>query len=104
MALRGQRNGGLVLVEVADRGPGLAAGDEQHVFDKFYRGGADSGRGNVGRGPAICRGMVEAHGGRIWAANNTGGGASFRFTLPLGGSPPIIPEELPQQHSLVVEP
>ncbi len=74
------------------------------MLDKFYRGGADSGRGSVGLGLAICRGVVEAHGGRIWAANSMSGGASFRFTLPLGGPPLIVPEGLLQQRLLVVEP
>lgn len=92
--LRARREGAGVLVEVADYGSGLAPGDEAKVFDKFYRGGADRGRGNVGLGLAICRGMVEAHGGRIWAENRTGGGAAFRFTLPIEGRPPtLLPEE-----------
>ncbi|GAB4433025.1 MAG: DUF4118 domain-containing protein [Chloroflexi bacterium OHK40] len=82
-----------VEVSVADRGPGLAPGDEQRVFEKFYRGGADSGRGNVGLGLAICKGMVEAHGGRIWAESRLEGGAVFRFTLPLDGIPPPVGEE-----------
>jgi two-component system sensor histidine kinase KdpD len=81
-------------VEVADGGPGLAVGDEQRVFDKFYRGGADRSRGSVGLGLAICKGMVEAHGGRIWAERRPEGGAAFGFTLPLDGTPPqIVPEE-----------
>jgi two-component system sensor histidine kinase KdpD len=82
------RDDGAVLVEVADRGPGLAAGDEERIFEKFYRGQAKPARGGVGLGLAICRGFVEAHGGRIWAANRPEGGAVFRFTLPLIGTPP----------------
>jgi two-component system sensor histidine kinase KdpD len=84
-----------VEVSVADRGPGLAPGDEQRVFDKFYRGGAGGGRGHVGLGLAICKGMVEAHDGRIWAENRPEGGAVFRFTLPLDGTPPQIAPEPP---------
>jgi two-component system sensor histidine kinase KdpD len=82
-----------VTVEVADRGPGLADGDALRIFDKFYRvarAGAPSG---IGLGLAICRGMVEAHGGRIWAENRPGGGIAFRFTLPLDGTPPQLPVE-----------
>jgi two-component system sensor histidine kinase KdpD len=80
---------GGVAVEVADRGPGLAPGDEQRVFDKFYRTRAEPGRGS-GLGLAICRGIVEAHGGSIRAANRAGGGVAFRFTLPIEGAPPKI--------------
>ena len=81
-----------VLVEVADRGPGIAPGDEQHIFDKFYRGHSLPG-GGVGLGLTICRGIIHAHGGRIWAENRLGGGAAFRFTLPLQGAPDIQPEK-----------
>ncbi len=79
---------GGVQVEVADRGPGLAPGLEQRAFEKFYRGQLP-GRGS-GLGLAICRGFVEVHGGRIWAANREGGGAAFRFTIPLADNPPAI--------------
>jgi two-component system sensor histidine kinase KdpD len=80
-------------VEVADRGPGIPAGAEQRMFEKFYRAAASNGQGGVGLGLAICRGIVEAHGGRIWAENRPGGGAVFRFTLPLEGTPPRVPNE-----------
>jgi len=78
-----------VTVEVADRGPGLAPGEEQRVFEKFYRGHPATARG-AGLGLAICWGFVEAHGGRIWAENRPGGGAAFRFTIPLAGNPPEV--------------
>jgi K+-sensing histidine kinase KdpD len=71
-----------VMVEVADRGPGLEAGNEERVFEKFYRGERRQTRG-AGLGLAICRGIVETHGGRIWAENRAGGGTVFRFTLPM---------------------
>jgi len=79
-----------VTVEVADHGPGLPAGEERRVFDKFYRGRAVVGRG-VGLGLAICQGIVEAHGGRIWAENRPGGGVAFRFTLSVKDAPPGMP-------------
>ncbi|HSN77395.1 MAG TPA: sensor histidine kinase KdpD [Anaerolineae bacterium] len=84
-------DGDAVVVEVADRGSGLAPGDEERVFEKFYR--AETSAGGVGLGLAICRGIVEVHGGRIWAENRPEGGASFRFTLPITGQPPDVPEE-----------
>jgi two-component system sensor histidine kinase KdpD len=73
-----------LLVAVADRGPGLAADELERVFEKFYH--ARSASAGAGLGLAICRAVVEAHGGRIWAENRPGGGAVFRFTLPLGES------------------
>lgn len=81
-----------VMVEVADCGPGVRPADEQRIFDKFYR--AQTGSGGVGLGLAICRGIVEAHGGRIWVENRPGGGAAFRFVLPIEGQPPALPEDI----------
>jgi two-component system sensor histidine kinase KdpD len=80
---------GWVQLEVADRGPGLPAGDEERVFDKFYRGRTGPVPG-VGLGLTICRGIVEAHGGRIAAENRAGGGLLFRIVLPLVGKPPEV--------------
>jgi two-component system sensor histidine kinase KdpD len=78
---------GMVAVDVADRGTGVPPGDEARLFEKFYRGRSSTSRG-AGLGLAICRGIVEAHGGRIWAENRSGGGASFQFTIPVTGRPP----------------
>lgn len=75
-----------IVVEIADRGRGLAPGDEHRVFDKFYRATPDGRPGSVGLGLAICRGILDLHGGRIWAENRPGGGAVFRFALPLDRS------------------
>ena len=76
-----------VTAEVADHGPGLPKGQEARVFEKFYRAASDSRRG-AGLGLAICRGVVLAHGGRIWAHNLPEGGVAFLFTLPLTDPPP----------------
>jgi two-component system sensor histidine kinase KdpD len=76
-----------VTVEVADQGPGLPRGQEERVFEKFHRATDDGGRG-TGLGLAICRGIVQAHGGRIWAQNLPEGGVAFLFTLPLGDARP----------------
>lgn len=72
-------------VEVADRGPGLAPGDEHRVFDRFYR--ADSARGHPGSGLglAIVADAARRHGGTVTAANRPGGGAVVGFVLPVGG-------------------
>ena len=81
-----------VIIEIADHGPGLPPGEEERIFDKFYRvHPTDSG--GVGLGLSICRAIVEAHGGRIWAATRADGGAVFCFTLPLVGEPPRVKDE-----------
>jgi two-component system sensor histidine kinase KdpD len=69
-----------VVVEVSDRGPGLPADDLERIFEKFHRGASGGG---AGLGLAICRAVVESHRGNILARNREGGGAVFRFTLPL---------------------
>jgi len=79
-------SGEAVTVEVADRGPGLPRGEEDRVFEKFYRG-TTGGRG-AGLGLAIAQGIVKAHGGHIWAQNLPEGGVAFLFTLPVEGKPP----------------
>jgi two-component system sensor histidine kinase KdpD len=82
-----------IAVAIADRGPGIAPGDEEHIFDKFYRAGNRGQQGGSGLGLTIARGVVTAHGGRIWAENAPDRGAVFRFTIPIVGSPPELPSE-----------
>ncbi|MBM2767167.1 sensor histidine kinase [Burkholderia anthina] len=84
-----------VRVHVDDHGPGLPAGMEARIFDKFTRGEKESATPGIGLGLAICRAIVEAHGGRIGALNRTGPdgrvtGARFWFTLPVD-TPPAVP-------------
>ena len=76
-------------IDVSDDGPGIAAGQHEHIFEKFSRGERESAKPGVGLGLSICRAIVEAHGGAIRAIPATSG-ALFRFTLPLG-TPPLIP-------------
>ena len=66
--IRAQRQGDSVSIEVVDSGPGLPAGCEEKVFDKFFRG-AHAGQSGAGLGLAICRGIAEAHGGSLNLAN-----------------------------------
>lgn len=78
-------------MSVADRGPGLPPAHLAHVFDKFYRvlhhSGTPSSPGSPigsGLGLAVCKGLVEAHGGRIWAEPREGGGLIVSVVLPAG--------------------
>jgi two-component system sensor histidine kinase KdpD len=78
------------VVEVADRGPGVPADEQARIFDKFHRGPSERTKGGVGLGLTICRAIVSSHGGRIWVENRPGGGAAFKFALPLEGRPPEL--------------
>ena len=71
-----------IVLEIRDRGAGLEPGDQQRIFDKFYRGHSEGVRG-VGLGLAICRAITEAHQGTIEAVNRTGGGAAFVVRIPV---------------------
>jgi two-component system sensor histidine kinase KdpD len=79
-------------VTVVDNGPGIRPGSEQEIFNKFSRGVRESAISGVGLGLAICKAIVEAHGGSISAANRGGRGAAFTFTLPISKEQPLAPE------------
>jgi two-component system sensor histidine kinase KdpD len=81
------RTGDEVTIEVSDRGPGLPPGPPERLFEKFVRGAGVRTDG-VGLGLAVCRGIVQAHGGRIEAAPRDGGGAVFRVHVPADTGPP----------------
>ena len=72
-----------VLVAVRDSGPGLPPSSAERLFDAFYTTKADG----MGMGLSICRSMIEAHGGRLWASANEPRGAVFRFTVPAHPEP-----------------
>ncbi len=81
------KQAGAVQVSVLDRGPGIAEGDLQRIFDRFHRG--DHARGRVpgtGMGLTIAREIVRGHGGEMRAANRVGGGSEFTFLLPLAAA------------------
>ncbi len=82
-----------IIVEVADRGPGIPPGSEERIFEKFYRVKPKNAIGGVGLGLAICRAILQAHNGRIWAENRPGGGASFKFTLAAAKRPRTTDQE-----------
>jgi two-component system sensor histidine kinase KdpD len=72
-----------ISVSVNDRGIGIPAGDLEHIFEKFYRVERPEKISGTGLGLSISRGIIEAHGGRIWAENRSGGGTTISFSLPL---------------------
>lgn len=71
------------IIKVADRGPGIDPKEIDKIFDKFYQGQKSDTKG-IGLGLAICKGIIHAHKGEIWAEARNKGGAIFCFTLPLG--------------------
>ncbi len=81
-----------LVVTVSDQGHGIPAGEEQRIFEKFHRVASEGNQGGAGLGLTICRAIVEAHGGRMWADNLPSGGAAFYFALPLT-EPPLIEHE-----------
>jgi two-component system, OmpR family, sensor histidine kinase KdpD len=89
LELSAHQDRGEVVVELADRGPGIPHDLVDAIFEKFYRLPREREGGGAGLGLAICRGIVVAHGGRVWADNREGGGATFHFTIPIEGAPPV---------------
>lgn len=95
IVIHGETRDSHLQVAVLDNGPGVAAGQEDAIFEKFTRGERESNKPGVGLGLSICRAIVEAHGGRIRvqaadAQAEVSCGAAFVFTLPLG-TPPALP-------------
>jgi signal transduction histidine kinase len=70
-----------LLISVSDTGKGLPQQQTEHIFDAFFTTKAH----RIGLGLRISRSIVESHGGRLWAANNSPRGASFYFTVPIPG-------------------
>ena len=85
------RDGSMLTISVADRGAGLSPGEENKIFEKFYRG-PRTRPGGLGLGLSIARQLVEAHGGQLVAQNREGGGARFSIWLPIG-EPMQLPSE-----------
>jgi signal transduction histidine kinase len=73
----------MVLIWVQDDGPGIPSADRGRIFDKFTRLHPKDGPKGLGLGLAFCRLAVEKHGGQIWVESSDGGGACFKFTLPV---------------------
>jgi signal transduction histidine kinase len=84
VAVRVERRERELLLRVEDTGEGLAAEAQSRMFERFWRADRARTANGAGLGLAIARGLVEAHGGRIWAENRRQGGACVSFTLPVG--------------------
>lgn len=82
-----------LLVTITDHGIGLAAGEEKRIFEKFHRSEQTGSRPGAGLGLTVCRGIVELHGGEIWAERVPTGGTRFLFTLPVKPAPVMELEE-----------
>ena len=90
--VRIRRMGRRVMIRVVDRGPGLAYGEHERVFEPFYRGKAtDAGDTGSGLGLAIVRGFVKGNGGKVWAESLPGQGTTFVVELPI--EPATVPAE-----------
>jgi len=79
--LGASRDGDSAVFEVADHGAGISPSDQQHLFDRYWQARSSDRRG-VGLGLAIARGIVDAHGGRLWVESEVGRGSRFCFALP----------------------
>lgn len=84
VTLRATREGDEVKLSIADDGPGVPAEDLPHLFDRFWQATKADRRG-AGLGLWIVKGIVDAHGGRVWAESEIGVGTTFHFTLPVAG-------------------
>ena len=83
VALKSARLDGTVRVSVTDTGPGIAAEDQERIFEEFQQTEAGAGqREGTGLGLALSKRLVELHGGRIWVDSEPGEGSAFVFTLP----------------------
>jgi signal transduction histidine kinase len=102
VTVRVEQRGNDVLVQVRDQGIGIPAEHLNQVFDRFFRvdGTLTRQTGGSGLGLPICRGLVEAHGGKIWVESEVGKGSVFSFTVPIVAVPDSIDVSVPESLDL----
>ncbi|MEA3359273.1 MAG: ATP-binding protein [Thermodesulfobacteriota bacterium] len=86
--LKAEKAAGSIVISVKDQGIGIPREKQEYVFEKFYTltGNGKDKNGSTGLGLAICKGIIEGHGGRIWVESEIGHGSAFYFSLPLSNS------------------
>jgi signal transduction histidine kinase len=90
--------GGVVQVSVRDTGIGIAAEDQERIFEAFQQAGHDATRARegTGLGLSLAKQFVELHGGHLWVESRPGAGSAFSFTLPMRPAvPPAVPPDVP---------
>src|SRR5207237_9670185 len=83
ITVHADREGGVFNVAVQDTGVGIPQAEQSRVFDRYWHARRNSQRRGSGLGLAIAKGIIEAHGGRIWVESASPGGSTFRFTIPI---------------------
>ena len=95
--LSGKAVDGSAIITISDEGAGIAEAQQEHLFERFFR--ADDARcrkegEGAGLGLAICKRIVDAHGGDIWVVSQPGEGAAFMIRIPLSGADPVLKKRL----------
>ncbi len=98
ITLRAERSGAEAVFSIADTGAGMSEQDLLHIWDRYWQG-KRKGKGSVGLGLTIAKGLVEAHGGRIWAKSKLGDGSTFYFTIPVAAVTSVQPDSTPERES-----
>jgi PAS domain S-box-containing protein len=92
IAVRAEPRSGNVVFAVSDTGPGIPAADQPRVFDRYWHSRRTANKRGTGLGLSIAKGIIEAHGGRMWLESIPGKGSTFFFSIPAETMPATVPE------------